>query len=245
MNFIKPEYLYVSPTLSNFPEIIHGFSYRSMGDMDIPINRTKLLQNLNLNSKLSITAEQIHGTEIRIVSSTDSGSKIKSVDGLVYKFSYDLKQPILIIRVADCIPLLLYDPKQKVIAAVHAGWRSTLGQIASKTIDAMISLGTKPVDVRAVIGPHIGACCYDVDDKRMNLFKDIYEKDNRIGVRQNQKWYLDIGRINYYQLINIGILENHIDNTSPCTFDCADKFFSYRKNNKQGGGEFIGLISFK
>ncbi|WP_251860365.1 peptidoglycan editing factor PgeF [Clostridium sp. Marseille-Q2269] len=134
---------------------------------------------------------------------------------------------------ADCTPVLLYDEKNQVIAAVHSGWRGTYERIVIKTIDNMKNnYNTKVENIIAVIGPHIRDCCYEVSYDLINKFKEdkIYN-DYNISNKRNLNMELCI----LAQLDSIGIKRENIMITDLCTM-CNDnpKFYSYRKQGNIG-----------
>jgi hypothetical protein len=180
----------------------------------------------------AIVAEQVHGNAIAVVSLHDVGKVIPHVDGLVSRDAVRL-----IVHVADCVPILAYDIHEHVLGAAHAGWRGTYGNIAKNLITAMNTLGAEPKNVRVVLGPHIGVCCYDVPRERAKKF-------SQSAVRfDSRAWYVDLGRVNYLQFLEAGVLHSHISVSRQCTACNNDRYFSYRKDTKKTFGEQMGIIS--
>ena len=133
------------------------------------------------------------------------------------------------IRTADCLPILLADPKAGAVAAVHAGWRGTAAGIVGSTIRRMVAeMGASPENILAAIGPGIGKCCYEVG----------VEVALRLGESEAGK--VDLASINLRQLVAAGLSESHIEVVSPCTFCEADQFYSYRREGDRAGR----MISF-
>jgi polyphenol oxidase len=131
------------------------------------------------------------------------------------------------IRTADCLPILLADPKTGAVAAVHAGWRGTAAGIVESTVQRMVAeLGARRESLLAAIGPGIGACCYEVG------------LDVALKLGETQAGKVDLAEINRRQLVRAGVRE--IDVVSPCTFCNPDEFFSYRREAEQAGR----MISF-
>jgi YfiH family protein len=123
------------------------------------------------------------------------------------------------VRTADCFPILLADPVRRAIAAVHAGWRGTAGEIVLQTLEQMgAQFGTRPNDVIAAIGPGIGACCYEVGEEVARQFG------------QESAGRLDLEGENYRQLIRAGVPPAHIDQLNTCTFCNATLFYSWRRD---------------
>jgi purine-nucleoside/S-methyl-5'-thioadenosine phosphorylase / adenosine deaminase len=130
------------------------------------------------------------------------------------------------VKTADCIPILLVDERQRIVAAVHAGWRGTASQIALKTVQAM---NARPADLHAAIGPGIGPCCYEVGP----------EVAARFGIEGRA--HIDLADINRRQLLSAGIERIYV--AGLCTFCNADQFHSFRRDREAAGRmiSFIGV----
>jgi YfiH family protein len=134
---------------------------------------------------------------------------------------------------ADCVPILLYDKKNNIIASIHSGWRGTFSCILLKTIDKMKNTyGTKEEDLIACIGPHMRQCCYEVSyeliDKFRNseVYKNVDISDGRM---------LSMTKCINHQLIIAGVKAENIKDLNICTFCSKEyKLHSYRKNTKYG-----------
>ena len=143
----------------------------------------------------------------------------------------------LVILIADCVPLLFYDPTRKVIAAVHAGWQGTIKKITETTIEKMIKeFNCSPKDIICGIGPSIGSCCFEI---KKDTFDLIYQSlslnpKNKILIERHGKLLCDLWQANKEQLLRKGILEKNIEITKLCTACNVHKFFSYRKETTTG-----------
>ncbi|KUG23072.1 hypothetical protein ASZ90_007149 [hydrocarbon metagenome] len=134
------------------------------------------------------------------------------------------------IKTADCVPIFIVDRIKKVIAVVHAGWRSTALAITAKVIHLLIDkYHCFPHDVLAVIGPAIGKCCFDLDAAAANDFRKHKNHEAFLftGKRQN-KYAVDLAEANRRQIMNCGIPESNIDVSDLCTSCRQDLFFSHR-----------------
>jgi hypothetical protein len=173
---------------------------------------------------------------------------------------------ILGIFSADCVPILMIDPKQKVAGAFHAGWRGILADIATVGVKAMIALGAHPSNLRAALGPSIGQCCFEVDKELADRFAAEFQTKLRLfpfphgkglGVRfpsaaeQNYikpgrpgKAYLDLRAICRDQLIRAGLSPSNIANVGPCTKCANAQFFSRRAANGQTTGLNLSFVGF-
>ncbi|CAA6819815.1 MAG: COG1496: Uncharacterized conserved protein [uncultured Sulfurovum sp.] len=190
--------------------------------------------------KKFIVANQTHSANIHIVNKHEElgwksiSSAIKNCDALIS----NKKNIMLTILTADCVPILLFDPIQKVVAAVHAGWKGTQQEILFKTVQKMKkTFNTNPKDILAGIAPSIGKCCYEVDWNVAKYFKDVpdaYEE-------QHPKYMLDLPHINKLQLLKAGLYETHIEMSKICTACEVEYYFSYRKENACSG-RFMSMI---
>lgn len=205
--------------------VIHGFSSRDAGDLRRDTkNRERFLQNLGFR-EMPVYARQTHGSAV-------------PGDGLVSK-----THPVAVFT-ADCVPVLLVDSSANVCAAVHAGWKGTLGGIVKNAVTAMVKEGARVENIFAAIGPHIGACCYDVPQDRAEAFTKQCGMDEKMAFTKRGVWHLDIGWPNYRQLIDAGVLPAHVDAPPTCTSCQNNVFFSYRKDSRETYGEMMAVIGF-
>lgn len=174
---------------------------------------------------------QNHSVNVEIVNNEQKGTGISKdpfahgVDGLVTVE----KRMILSIRTADCVPILLYDYKNKIISAVHAGWRGTLGRITTNAIEKMIQLGSQTENIITAIGPCVGKCCYEVGKEVYRSFIDSDKIFESCFIRKKDKLFFDLTRANELILIKSGIKENNISSSYLCTYCNENDFFSHRR----------------
>ena len=164
---------------------------------------------------IGVTPNQTHSDHIEFV---DERTVYPDTDGLI------LTKPnqACYLRFADCTPLIFYNPKTKIGAVSHAGWRGTAAKIGVKTV---LKMGGNPKDTIAVIGPAIGLCCYEVsEDVRSKLLETV---SNPEGLTDGRN--VDLKQINARQLQEIGV--EKIDICPYCTSCNNDLFYSYRKEN--------------
>jgi len=190
-----------------------------------------------------IVAHQIHSSNIEIIKELKTqgwesqSSVVKDCDALIT----DKKGVMLTILTADCVPVLLFDPIQKVVGAVHAGWRGTAEDIVFKTVLKMQeSFGSNPKDIIVGVAPSIGACCYEVGEDVAKHFFDHRDSFTQKG----DKFMLDLPYLNKIQLLKAGLIEENIEMSGICTTCEVDDYFSYRK--EQGcSGRFMSMIGLK
>jgi len=147
----------------------------------------------------------------------------------------------MIIKVADCIPILLYDKENKVLALVHSGWKGTLSNITIKTIQKMISIyNSKKENIQVVIYPSIRQCHFEVDIDVYTLFKNKINNIDKYTIKNNNKYYIDMQSIIKDNLKQIGI--NNIIDTNICTYCNKDKYHSYRYNHTDKRNILLAMI---
>lgn len=274
-----------SELLAKQPWLAHGFSTRQGGysnaygggalnlgftDEDdrqaVERNRELFIRELagNHDGALElVNLRQIHSDVIYRVD--DPAKKLAPGDGMITH----TPRVLLAIRTADCLPILIADPKQRAVGAFHAGWRGTLARIAEKGVGAMRrEFGSDPQNLVAAIGPGIHACCYSVGaevkdqfesqfDYAAELFREVHDAD---AVRQkyplmfmNQRapgrgetgpeLHLDLVEANRKQLLAAGLREENIQASELCTACRTDLLFSHRAEHGKTGRMFgaIGI----
>lgn len=233
--------MYKTSLFSDIGNLVHGFSSRALGDGRTPLGKSAIAQALLLDETVMLQSKQIHSATVKVVSDAKV-MIVPEADGLVTTVDSGVA---LGVRTADCTPILLVDPVAHVTAAVHAGWRGTAGEIVKHAVETMIEKGARAANIRATIGPHIGMCCYSVDESRVKIFTDKYPNDPKVISKIGDTWYLDIGWANYLQLREAGLTASHIDAPITCTSCQITEFYSYRKDTKESFGEMLGIIGWK
>jgi YfiH family protein len=145
---------------------------------------------------------------------------------------------------ADCLPILLVDPQEKAVAAVHAGWRGSLLRVAAKAAQEMISkMGCRPDDLLAALGPSIGPCCYEVGGQVLEPLQELYPHGAGVArLKQDGKGMLDLVELNRRQLLEIGLRDENLYAVGLCTYCHADLFSSYRREGKGTAGMLSGIM---
>jgi purine-nucleoside/S-methyl-5'-thioadenosine phosphorylase / adenosine deaminase len=266
--------------LRKIPWLIHGFSTRiGLAKWDTPAavaaNRRKLLGAMGAAKMPLATLRQVHSDVAHIVCAPLahlSRADSPSADSPAGDAAITGQAGVLVsVQSADCVPILLADTKQCVVAAVHAGWRGTLARIAAKTLGRMQQeFGTRPQDVVAALGPAIGGCCYQVGPEVARAFAsqfaaaaDWFEGPFAPQAEgEAQHWLpwltmmppghqpeperarLDLRAANRRQLIDAGVAPKRIAVSALCTRCRADLFFSYRREGA-GTGRMMALIGIR
>ena len=200
-------------------------------EINVIKNRKNLALKLGYNYEDLVYMNQIHSANI-IVVDENSPKLVDNCDSIITRS----KNLPLMVMVADCIPILMFDDKKGIIAAIHAGRNSTFLEISKKTAEVFIEkFSSNPEDIRVILGASIQKCCYEVSDELSKIVENSFGKE---FVENN---YIDLQGINKKQLNDLGIKNIEISNI--CT-KCGDKsYFSYRKDKKTG--RFAGIIILK
>lgn len=202
-------------------------------------NYRLVAKDFNFPIERMTAAKQTHSTAITVVTDKNAGcgvsrlSETFEADGLVTNLC---NIPVGVFY-ADCVPILLADTTAKVVAAVHSGWRGTVGKIAEKAIKVMCDkFGASPQNIIAAIGPSIGPCCFETGAEVGAEFDDSLCK----GL-PNGKFKVDLWEANRKILTQCGVLPEHIDIFGLCTVCRNDILYSYRTHKDKTGrmGAFI------
>lgn len=198
-------------------------------------NKKLFCESLGFKIEQVVRSHQIHSDQILIAS---QGGNFDGYDALV---SQD-KNLLLAVSTADCVPILLFDPVHEVCAAIHAGWKGTVLNIVSKTVELMQhQYGSASTDVRAYIGACIDQCHFEVGPEVLEQFDMNYidKIDSASG-----KGFVDLKAANKAQLLTAGLTPFNIETSPSCTYDDAHRFFSHRRDKGKTGRMWsvIGLI---
>jgi purine-nucleoside/S-methyl-5'-thioadenosine phosphorylase / adenosine deaminase len=148
---------------------------------------------------------------------------------------------LLGIETADCLPVLLVDPKLRFVAAAHAGWRGTVAGVTRAAVTALERAGSRADDLLAALGPGIGPCCYEVRDEVKRALGPAGTAFFRRGPAGRD--HLDVRAANRRQLIEAGLAESRIGSVDECTFCRPDLYHSYRRDGPRSG-RMISFVGF-
>jgi hypothetical protein len=265
---------------NKLPWLVHGFSTRPGGvsDLDgekvlnlgavewdkrenVDENKKRFQSALGASDLNFVSLHQIHSDVVRIVDANPT--KQSKGDAL----ATNRTGLLLGVRTADCSPVLVVDPKKRVVAAIHAGWRGTLARIVVKTIGQMqMEFKSNPKDLLAAIGPTIGGCCYEVGVEVASAFAakfsnaaDFFD-ELRTGDEPNplqwlnmmppghqpppKKVLLDLKKANQLQLLEAGLRAENIFVSALCTSCDVSRLFSYRKESAMSG-RLLSVIALR
>jgi YfiH family protein len=191
---------------------------------------------------------QVHGSEVRLIGNLGEAKPAEDARGdTVYcdAIVSNTRGVLAGVKTADCVPILIGDPGTGAFAAVHAGWRGTLAEVATTALKRLITeYTTKPQDVCVAIGPAAGACCYEVGTDVIDAFKSSFPSQNLFTETRADHACIDLLRANGAQLISAGVDPERISIAPLCTMCRNDLFFSYRREkNVQGKvGRLMSVI---
>jgi YfiH family protein len=269
------------PALAKLPWLVHGFSTRPGGISPLDGEKVLNLGFTEWDSKENVLENRrrfqsvLGAADLKLISLKQIHSDV------IHLFDAAPAEPcrgdasatnrpglLLGVQTADCVPILLVDPKNRAVAAVHAGWRGTLQRIVVKAIGQMqMQFKTEPADLIAAIGPAIGACCYEVGTEVATQFLSQFVQapewfdEFRTGDEPNpiqwlnrmppghqpppKKVLLDLRKANRAQLLTAGLRAPNIFVSDLCTACRRDLLFSYRKEGAQSGRlmSVIGILT--
>lgn len=203
-------------------------------------NVERILAVLGGDKAQVVFSRQIHTDHIRVVGASDCLTDIhhpltQEADGLI-TIEPDVT---LAVFTADCIPILLWDAYTGAVAALHAGWRSTVLDIAGKAVEKLCAMASYPKYIRASIGPGIGMCCFETDsDVPEAMFEtlgaDVVECIKDLGSGKSR---VDLKEVNRRLLLGARLLPEHITVSDYCTMCNPDLFWSHRVTGDKRGAQ--------
>jgi hypothetical protein len=215
-----------------------NLGYRWGDDLDkVQQNRRLLAEHVGFDPDALVVTKHVHGTRVwRVGEALPDPAEF---DGLVS----DRPGAVLGAFAADCIPIVFADPEARVCGAAHAGWRGTVAGVGHEVVGRMVELGADPARVRVALGPSIGPCCFEVGAEVVAEFTAALPGVEGLVVPGPNKDHIDLRTAMRSMLEAAGVRPEHIDDTPPCTKCDPERFFSYRRDGREGGVHmgFIGL----
>jgi YfiH family protein len=239
------------------PAIRHGVSTRaggvstgpyaslnlgaSVGDSQEAVleNRARLSRALGFAPDRLVTTPQVHGKGVMVVDERTVPAALQTrADILV------TREPgfLLMQRMADCVPIVLWHKRARIVGVAHAGWRGTAAGVAGRAVEAVAELGGDPAGLRAGIGPSIGPCCFEVGH---DVVAQIPGGDETSTVGPNGRPHVDLRELNRRQLVAAGLPEDWVEVAGACTRCLPETYFSHRALGFPAGrfGAAIGLAA--
>ena len=236
---VRDDGLLSIPALDKVTGMLHAFTTRQGGlgarnnGIRHPDDWTAVASAFGVCRDRVVTVDQVHGENIvtvddlnvRNVRTVHADAMITDVPGIAIG-----------VETADCVPVLLFDPVKPAVAAVHAGWRSTVKKIVQKAVHRMHEeFGSEPTRLIAAIGPAIGPECYEVDEVVMGPVREAFSFWKEVSTpRGNDRWSLDLVKANKLELLQIGLAERNVHALGLCTSCRRDLFYSFRAEGRTG-----------
>jgi len=213
----------------------------TVGDIPAAVqeNHRRLFQALDISEDQVVSPYQIHGDNVACVGSRDGGNVIPETDALITS----TPGVALLLRFADCVPVLFYDPAHHVAALAHAGWRGVASEVIPATVTALTQqFGTRPRDLWAGVGPAIGLQRYEVGEDVVKAVQRTLPPGVLVAEKQDQRWHLDLpGAVGaQLQALDVG----HVDLSGLHTAGHTDEWYSHR-TEKGKTGRFGVLVMLK
>ena len=239
-----------STLLSAFPDVMFGMSTNTGGvsadtlGLNLSYNVGDTPENVHINrsaffSALGISADRVAFTQQEHTVNITS-VKLPGINEHCDALITDRKDVFLAISIADCTPVVLFDPVNRIVAGIHAGWRGTAGGIVTRTIQKLSSeYRTDPHDLIAFIGPSAGKCCYEVGSEVAAQFDDRTFTPGSAG-----KFMLDVKYANMLQLLDSGVPNSNIEIHSDCSIH-NPLYHSHRRDGRRSGRMFAVIGFFK
>lgn len=199
-----------------------GFTMRSFPAC-APEDRILISKALSLDPSNLIIPKQVHGNQVWFCTHRE---KVGVADALISN-SRDF---VLSIQVADCVPLIILDNHANLCALVHAGWRSTANKIIIKTVNRMINKGSIVTDLRVLMGPSIGECCFEIGPEVAEQFPDKFLIPGKAD-----RFFLNLQGVIKSDLIKAGMNRDQIFLMNECTFCHPERYHSFRRNGEKAG----------
>jgi YfiH family protein len=222
-------------------------------------NRRRVAQVLGTELSAFAVGQQVHGREVRIVTAADRGRGALTADDALPDTDALITRErgiVLAVLLADCVPVILFDPLTPAIGVVHAGWKGTVAHIARNAVLRMQrEFGSDPGSLLAAIGPSIGPASYEVSAEVAERARAEFPGEGGKGgegiVRPygsghtpgNDKHLLDLWGANAADLLAVGLLHERIEVAGLDTFQCSGQFFSHRR--QQPTGRFMALATLR
>ena len=210
-------------------------------------NRQLLCKALGISLESLTLGQQVHGTGVAIVQDSERGrgaisweSALPATDGLIT----NKVGPLLTVLVADCAPVVFYDPVHQVVGLAHLGWRGAIGGIAEKMVGLMSrAFGTNPADLVTSIGPCIGPCCYEVGEAVLGPLRQSSPYWGEFVIPRGSSAHFDLLGFIARQLLDAGVPPMQIERAELCTTCHTSLLYSHRA---EGGhtGRFATVIGF-
>ncbi len=217
------------------PETVLKNREHLAADIEIPLSNFTLARQIH-SGTVTIVTEHMRG-----YGAVDFNTAIEETDAMVTS----VPGLCLAVLTADCVPVLLFDPRKRVVAAVHAGWRGCVKLIARKTVEILQQeFNCKPAELLVGIGPSIGPCHYEIGPEVISQVEDTFGSTDGNVTNQSAdgKGYFDLWKANKRQIMETGVPPQNIEIAQICTYCKAHQFFSARHQKGTTGRFGTGIM---
>lgn len=227
------------PNLSLHADLVHGFTTRAFG-ADYAKIAAALAPKMNITAAQVFRLEQTHSNTVVVIDDRSDPAKLPTGDALI------TKHPGIVIGVktADCLPILVFDRKAKVVAAIHAGWRGLAAGIVQKTLGILLrECGCQLQTLEFAFGPCISPARFEVGDEVIEKFRETFGVRFAYKKHPSEKARLDLSGTARMSCEDIGFYHRNLSEVGLCTFERNDLFYSHRR--EPGAGRqfnFIGMV---
>lgn len=247
------------------PQLVAGFTLRTggisgeaftsfnmglhVGDdpAQVVANRKRLSERVGMPFEAWTCADQVHGKNISRITKVNRGAgKASLEDCIPATDGLHTNEPGILLTsfYADCVPLFFLDPQNQAIGLAHAGWKGTVARIGAEMVSVFAEeYGSRPDDLLVAIGPSIGGCCYEVDQRIIDQVKTATKEwEEAVKAQATGRFLLDLPKLNRLILQEAGITDNQMTLSGWCTSCHPERFFSHRKEAGKTGrmASFIG-----
>ncbi len=242
---IRPQIFKDSSVVAGQSTRLGGVSRAPYSSMNLGMSVNDLKENVLKNRELFfgeleiqldelVISKQVHGNDVFVATTP---TITEGYDALITNRPY----VFLAVSIADCTPILIYDTKNKAVAAIHAGWKGTVAEIVKLTLHKMQEeYGSKGTDCQAYIGACISYSNFGVGEEVAQHFDSNFKRFDR----EKQKWFVDLKAVNKQQLLDFGVDAQNIELSSYCTVQDENIFFSHRRD-KGVSGRMMAVIGMK
>lgn len=201
-------------------------------------NRILLSEILNIPEKQFVFPRQTHTNCVAEIQSIPE-TEFKETDALIT----DKAEICICVQTADCVPVLMYDSAQHIIAVVHAGWRGTVNKIAEKAIQKLISkYDSHPENIFAAIGPSIGPKVYEVGNEVVELVRQNFHRSEKLlAANHSGKFHFNLWEANKQLLLTNHIPDKNIEVLGECSYELTGKYYSARREGIETGRMVSGI----
>jgi polyphenol oxidase len=210
-------------------------------------NRRRVARSVGAELASFVIPQQVHGAEVRLVTAADRGrgalrgdDAIPQADALITRET----GTVLAVMLADCVPVIVFDPRTPAVGVAHAGWAGTARHVARKTVQAMLrEFGGESSTFRGAIGPSIGPHSYEVSADVAERMRAEFPEAGVVRAIDNNKYLLDLWGANVTDLLSAGLQDEHVEVAGLDTYQMPGRFFSHRRGAPTG--RFFALVMLR